>query len=126
MAVLFVPEAVRRSLEAKRREVAAALASHDGIKVIRAPDDIDDITLAVDREIATADLERRSILFRQITNALGRLSAGEYGLCVRCGAKISAARLRSVPWTPNCLGCQEADERERRSAASTFCRDEIG
>jgi RNA polymerase-binding transcription factor DksA len=126
MAVSFAPESVRGGLEAKRREVAAALAGRDGIRVIRTPDEIDNIALAIEREIATADLERRSILLRQITDALARLGAGEYGLCVRCGVEISAARLHSLPWTPHCLRCQEANEHEQRSVVPTLCREWIG
>jgi hypothetical protein len=70
MIVTFAPEAVRSSLEAERRELAAALAAHDGIAAVRTPDQIDDITLAADRELATVDLERKSKLVRQITEAL--------------------------------------------------------
>ena len=114
MIVTFAPEAVRSSLEAERRELAAALAAHDGIAAVRTPDQIDDITLAADRELATVDLERKSKLVRQITEALIRLSAGEYGWCLGCGVEISPARLQSVPWTPYCLRCQEAREHEER------------
>jgi RNA polymerase-binding transcription factor DksA len=106
----FAREAVRRTLEAKRLELALELASYDGIRVTRAADAIDDIGLAADREMAT-DLERRSFLMREIADALVRLGNGEYGLCVGCGLEIAAARLASVPWTPHCLRCQEVAER---------------
>jgi len=112
MTLPSAPEAVRRFLEAKHLELAAEFPSYDGIQVIRTADEIDSIRLAVEREMATADLERRSILMRQIADALVRLGNGEYGLCVRCGVEIPAERLRWVPWTPYCLRCQETTERE--------------
>lgn len=119
MSVSFAREAVRSSLEARRRELAAALATHDSIAAVRSPDEIDNITLAADREVATADLERKSRLVRQITEALMRLNAGEYGRCVGCGVGIAPQRLFSVPWTPYCLRCQEAREHEERTGGDS-------
>ncbi len=42
---------------------------------------------------------------RQIQAALERISAGEYGYCVECGAKISEERLDLLPQTPFCQTC---------------------
>lgn len=42
---------------------------------------------------------------RQIHAALHRIEAGEYGYCVRCGSKISAARLELLPHTAFCRNC---------------------
>jgi len=44
---------------------------------------------------------------RQVEEALSRLDLGEYGYCLGCGESIAPNRLRSVPWTAYCLGCQE-------------------
>jgi DnaK suppressor protein len=44
---------------------------------------------------------------RLVEEALVRLDVGEYGYCQGCGDSIAPNRLRSVPWTPYCLGCQE-------------------
>lgn len=41
----------------------------------------------------------------QIKAALGRLEAGEYGICTRCGAEISQDRLDLLPFTPFCRDC---------------------
>lgn len=41
----------------------------------------------------------------QIKAALGRIEAGEYGLCVRCGTGISEDRLDLLPYTPFCREC---------------------
>ena len=42
---------------------------------------------------------------RRIDAALARHAAGEYGVCVKCGAQISAARLDTLPETPFCKAC---------------------
>ena len=44
---------------------------------------------------------------RMLEAALQRIAAGEYGLCVRCGAQISAARLDLLPATPFCKTCAQ-------------------
>ncbi len=112
MNVSFAVEEVRTELEARRRELIPALSDHDGIDAIRNSDQIDESNLAADREVITASLECRPKLIRLITTALERLATGRYGTCVQCGVEIAARRLHSVPWTPHCLRCQEAAERE--------------
>ncbi|OYU40349.1 MAG: dimethylmenaquinone methyltransferase [Pseudorhodobacter sp. PARRP1] len=42
---------------------------------------------------------------RRIEAALARIAAGAYGVCVRCGAAIPAARLDVLPDTPFCPTC---------------------
>lgn len=41
----------------------------------------------------------------QIAAALARMDRGEYGVCVQCGAKITAQRLDLLPFTPFCRRC---------------------
>ncbi|MGR3524383.1 MAG: TraR/DksA family transcriptional regulator [Paracoccaceae bacterium] len=45
---------------------------------------------------------------RRIMAALGRIKAGEYGICVTCGARISEERLDVLPATPFCKSCAAA------------------
>jgi len=49
-----------------------------------------------------------------IDDALRRMEAGTYGVCVDCGNPISEARLRALPFATRDAGCQaraEADEK---------------
>jgi len=108
----------RRILERKRRELDAELASYDCAPAARAAGEFDDGGLRADREMATADLEQRSILIRQIADALTRTDHDEYGLCVRCGGEIAVERLHSIPWAPYCVQCQEIAEREHQAPTS--------
>lgn len=42
---------------------------------------------------------------QMIDAAIGRIEAGTYGLCTRCGDAIGAARLDVLPFTPFCSTC---------------------
>jgi len=39
--------------------------------------------------------------------ALGRLDAGTFGTCLRCGNAIAPARLEALPWAAYCITCQK-------------------
>lgn len=42
--------------------------------------------------------------------ALKRMDEGTFGECIHCGKTIGAKRLEALPWTPNCISCQEKIE----------------
>lgn len=46
----------------------------------------------------------------EIDEALGRLAAGRFGFCERCGQAIGLGRLRAVPAARHCAGCQGKEE----------------
>ncbi len=46
----------------------------------------------------------------EIDQALARIEAGKYGMCVDCGGGIALARLRALPATPSCRDCAGAAE----------------
>ena len=46
----------------------------------------------------------------QINSALHRMETGEYGICTRCGAEISAGRLEIVPYAALCIKCAEESD----------------
>ncbi|MFO7299462.1 MAG: TraR/DksA C4-type zinc finger protein [Actinomycetes bacterium] len=54
-------------------------------------------------ERAFRDLAEKAL--EEIEAALERIDAGVYGLCERCQAPISVARLEVMPQTPFCVGC---------------------
>jgi DnaK suppressor protein len=55
-----------------------------------------------------ADVARQTIT--RLTDALKRISQGNFGECAQCGAEIEVKRLEAVPWARYCLKCQEARE----------------
>jgi DnaK suppressor protein len=52
-----------------------------------------------------AVLLQRDGRHQALMEALHRLQAGTYGLCVYCGNSISPGRLLVIPETDHCLGC---------------------
>ena len=92
-------EARLGELDARLREIGEELESHN---------DRDWEEMAQEREEDEV-LERLGTSgqaeMRMINAALRRMDKGEYGVCVRCGEDISAARLDVLPYTPLCKTC---------------------
>jgi RNA polymerase-binding protein DksA len=71
----------------------------------------------VDRELDGSLEENAESIVRAIDDALGRLDAGTYGACTRCGDPIPAERLDAVPYATLCVSCKRAEERLERARA---------
>jgi len=98
----------REMLETKQAELTAGLHNRKDIAIEKAPDAIDEIQFAGERELATRSLERGSNLLRNVQSALARVADGSYGACLHCEGEIKAKRLEAVPWAKYCVRCQEA------------------
>jgi DnaK suppressor protein len=51
----------------------------------------------------------RTIL-NMIDEALKRIKASEYGMCMNCQDEMQQKRLEAVPWAKHCISCQEKME----------------
>ena len=85
-------------LETKRQELSGSLRNRDEIVIEKAPDALDEVQLAGERELAIRNLDRDSNMLRQIRRALGRINDGSYGVCLHCDEDISPKRIAAVPW----------------------------
>jgi len=101
----------KKILEAKQAELARGLRNRDDIVIEKAPDALDEVQLAGERELAIRTLDRESSLLRHVRLALGRIADGSYGVCLHCEEDIKPKRLDAVPWTAYCIRCQEAADR---------------
>jgi DnaK suppressor protein len=101
-------EKYRMLLEAKKAQVDASLRNRDEIAIEKTADAIDEVQLAGERELAIRNLDRESILLRNVRAALARMADGSFGTCLHCEEEISPKRLNAVPWAPYCIRCQEA------------------
>jgi RNA polymerase-binding transcription factor DksA len=61
----------------------------------------------------SADIRRDQQEFKDLDEALGRVAAGSYGICLRCGQPIEHARLEAYPAAKRHVECQEAVDKER-------------
>jgi len=55
---------------------------------------------------------------RLVEEALDRLEAGDYGVCLSCDEPIAEKRLRALPWARYCVTCQEMVGMERGAGAA--------
>ena len=104
-------EKFRNVLETKRAELSGSLRNRDEIVIEKAPDALDEVQLAGERELAIRNLDRDSNMLRQIRRALGRIADGSYGVCLHCDEDISPKRIAAVPWAAYCIKCQEQVDR---------------
>ena len=104
-------EKYKNILEAKQAELTGALRNRDEIVIEKAPDALDEVQLAGERELAIRNLDRDSNMLRQIRRALARIADGSYGVCLHCEEDISPKRVNAVPWAAYCIKCQEQFDR---------------
>jgi DnaK suppressor protein len=57
------------------------------------------------RLIAVVEALRSNLV--DVERALGRIDAGTYGICERCGKPIDPARLEARPWALLCIDCKQ-------------------
>ena len=95
-------------LRAKQAELSTNSQGLESIAIERSADVLEEAQYKSARELAIAGLNRAASLRRGVATALLRIEDGTFGLCVHCGKDISRRRLEAVPWTPLCIGCQEA------------------
>ena len=97
----------RKILETKQATLSGSLCSREEIAIEKAPDTLDAIQLAGEREVAIRNLDRDSNMLRQIGQSLARIADGSFGICQRCEDEISPKRLQALPWAVYCISCQE-------------------
>jgi DnaK suppressor protein len=104
-------EKFKKILEAKQAELSGSLRNRDEIAIEKAPDALDEVQLAGERELAIRTLDRDSNMLRQIRRALARIADGSFGVCMHCEEDISPKRINAVPWAAYCIKCQEQVDR---------------
>ena len=86
-------------LKARLKDIDAELDSHKD-------PDWEDLATEREGDEVLEDLGQAGELeIRQIEAALGRMAAGEYGSCTKCGSDIGEERLNLLPHTPFCRHC---------------------
>jgi len=111
-------EKYKGMLEAKQAELSTALHNRDDIVIEKAPDALDEVQLAGDRELAILNLDRESNLLRDVRSALAHIADGSYGTCMHCEEDIKPKRMDAVPWAKYCIRCQEAADRHEFGTVS--------
>jgi DnaK suppressor protein len=66
---------------------------------------------AQQRDLALRDRADQQLAL--VEEALARLDAGTFGICVRCREPIATDRLEALPWAARCIDCQRLAARDR-------------
>ena len=104
-------ERFRTNLETKQAELTGSLRNRDEIVIEKAPDPLDEVQQAGEREFAIRSLDRDSATLCQIQRALARVTDGTYGICPNCEEEIAPKRIRAILWVVLCIGCQQKADR---------------
>jgi len=65
-----------------------------------------------DQEFDLGLIENQQGTLDQIHEALARVDAGTFGMCIECGGPIAKPRLQAIPYTPFCI--EDARKLENR------------
>jgi RNA polymerase-binding protein DksA len=109
-------------LSALRRELAAAVRpspAEDSPHLSNAHGDADDAVADLELDIDVAELDRDAQELAAVSAAIERIDSTVFGLCAECGEPIGWERLKAVPHTRNCIGCEARVEHGARSPAAT-------
>ncbi len=108
----------KERLEARVAQLETGTRILDRIAVERAPDEVENVQLAGERDLVITRLDREASLLAEIRAALERIEDGSYGVCLNCGREISRGRLTALPWASCCITCQEEIDHRRNWASA--------
>jgi DnaK suppressor protein len=108
----------KKLLELKKNDLIRATGVRDEIYIEKAADEVDEIQLAMNRELAIRNLDREAALLRHVAAALARIEEGHFGTCLLCEEEIPEKRLKAVPWAAHCVSCQEDLDQNQRDYVS--------
>lgn len=63
---------------------------------------------------------------QKVDYAIGKIDAGEYGICEMCGEEIGVARLEARPIALFCIDCKTAQEQKERQYVDSEESEEDG
>lgn len=112
--------AFRTILKNRQAELEDRNRSRGTLAIETSPDELDRIQDSQEREFAIGNLDRNSTFLREVRDALSRLAAGKFGICVDCEETINPKRLAAIPWASSCVVCREAADREQRTPSETM------
>ena len=114
----FIDKMEKSLSEQKEQIIANLIASSEDFKEIVEGMDPKDMA-----DIASDDIDRKMIevigaqelkRLKSIDAALTRIKQGKYGICLKCGKFIPAARLEALPYALMCIECKTEEERRNR------------
>ena len=102
---------LRSRLEKKKEELAARLNRiTQNLRRGYHPDSKERAKELEDSEVVDALGNEARSEINKINAALQRMDAGEFGICVECGAEIDRGRIDAHPYARDCIDCARLEE----------------
>lgn len=112
----YFEQKLRQRADELRREIGEARDRRDNERFTQlageAHDAGDDAIANLTVDTTSADIRRDKEELREVEQAIGRVHAGSYGICLRCGKSIERARLEAYLAAARHVACQEAHEKQ--------------
>jgi RNA polymerase-binding transcription factor len=100
--------AYRKMLLEKRQNVMAGLGfKFDTLAKMGRVAEEDQAQISHDEFVSLRLNSLDYVQLRLIEEALDRIEAGDYGICLACEEPIPAKRLQALPWARYCVECQQ-------------------
>jgi DnaK suppressor protein len=120
------PSAYRKVLLEKRQQVMTGLGSKfDTLAKMGRVAEEDQAQLSHDEFVSLRLNSLDYVQLRLIEEALDRIEAGDYGICLGCEEPIPAKRLQAVPWAKFCVDCQQSQS-SMQSDAPASAKPRVG
>ena len=105
----------KKKLENKRAELihAVQLSESYGREAASerdAMDTVDRASSAYTKEFMFSKSNNDRRLLQSTTDAISRITSGEFGQCLSCEELVERKRLEAIPWAGLCVKCQEKEE----------------
>jgi hypothetical protein len=98
--------------KALQAHTAARMQPRQNAGLEKGADVLEEIWRAADRNTRGANVAPRPGFVRRLRAILTFLKTDVFGVCLCCKATLGLSRLTAEPWTPLCLRCQEAANRD--------------
>jgi DnaK suppressor protein len=103
---------VKQALISEKKE--RLQKSHQPPDIDTDGDETDEIQGSIQIELHNQFLILNANRLTQIEEALNRIKAGNYGICIDCEENIAEKRLLANPYCLTCISCAEDREMEER------------
>ena len=102
---------VKERLEQKKEELTVRLNRiTENLRRGYHPDSKERAKELEDSEVVDALGNEARVELGKISAALQRMKAGEFGLCIECGAEIDRGRIDAYPYARHCIDCARLEE----------------
>jgi DnaK suppressor protein len=104
-------DALREELERKKAELTVRLERiTNNLRRGYHPDSKERAKELEDSEVVDALGNEARAEIRNISAALQRMDAGDYGICIECGTDIEQGRIYAHPYAKQCIDCARLEE----------------